>query len=528
MPEVDINDLDKLGVIRDEPAYQIPPEAFDRLENMRVVDGGLERMKGDEQVFGTPPIAPHFALTISAPAQNFWLYTSLAAAYVYDGASHTKVTRQSAGVDVPYTATNTRDWNGTIIGGIPILNNGLDIPQYWAAPTTGTKLANLTNWPTNLRAKRVVAFGAYLVAVNITDGANVYPHEVRWSTEAPGPGSLPASWDYADETLDTGAYDLPDVNSGQLVDALPLGGKLVLYKEQSTWTMRFVGGRAIFAFDTLFETVGILAPRCVAVTPDGVNHVVATQDDLVIHNGQGKPASILNKRLRRAVFNDLDTDNFRNSFCFTDSENSEVWFCYPQQGQTHPNRAVVFNQKSGAVTEADVASFRNVAQGVIEESSDEVWDTGTESWDTGSETWSTAKRRELVLLDPANTKFRQANQGLLRNGASFPATVQRTSLSVLGKKRSGEWIVDHQIMKFVDRMWPKIQGGPVRVRIGFQQYVNGPVTWSPYTVFDPSTMVLADFEPGCGRAVSVEFSTIDAVDWRIDGYKIAVDPSGEF
>lgn len=527
MPEIDINDLGKMGVIRDTPAYQLPPEAVERADNMVVKNGGLERMRGDEQVFGTPPVPPHYAMTVSAPAQNFWLYTSLDAAYVYDGVDHTKITRQVAAVDDPYTATETRHWNGTLLAGIPILNNGVDIPQFWGTPLPGTKLENLTNWPTTLRAKRVVAFGAFLVAINITDGGSAYPHEVRWSTEVSDPGSLPASWDYTDETLDAGVYDLPDVNSGQLVDSLPLGGKLILYKEQSTWSMRFIGGRAIFAFDTLFENVGILAPRCVALTPDGTAHLVATGNDVIVHSGQGKPKSILTERLKRAVFDDMDSENYLNSFCFTDMEEGTVWFCYPQAGQEHPNRAIVYHHESQAVTEADVG-FRNVAAGVIEESSEEVWDTGNETWDTDSGNWSTAQRRKLVLVDPANTMFRVANTGTLRNGESFNATVQRTSLSMIGRKRNGEWIVDHQVMKYCDRVWPKIQGGPIRVRIGFQDTVNGAVNWTPYVDFDPAVDVLADIEPGTGRAIAIEFSSTEPVDWRIDGYKLAIEQVGEF
>lgn len=526
MPMIEINDFEKIGVIRDEPAYQLPPEAFTLAENMRSEDGGLIRMPGDVQVFGTPPVAPHFALSLSAPSQTYWLYTSLTKGYVYDGVSHTNITRQSAGVDVDYTVTETRDWNGTILAGIPILNNGADVPQFWGTPSAATKLANLTNWPAALRAKRIIAFGAYLVAINILDGANAYPHLVRWSSETPGPGSLPASWDYTDPTVDAGAYDLPDVNSGRLLDAMTLGGRLVLYKGQSTWIMRRVGGRALFSFESLFETVGILTQRCVAITPDGSSHIVATGDDIIIHSGQGQPKSVVNKRLRNAIFNDLDTDHYVNSFCFTDQHHDEVWFCYPQQGQIQPNRAVVINTRTGALTESDV-SWRNVGAGVIEETSDEVWDTGVDTWDSDPETWSTSSRHNLVFVDTANTKFRKANTGLLRNGAGYPATLQRTSLSLIGKKRTGEWIVNHEIRKMFRRLWPKINGGPVRVRIGYQQVVGGSVTWGAYQAFDPATQVTVD-DVGSGRAVAIEFSTQDSVHWKVYGYQIDITTSGRF
>lgn len=526
MPGVEINDLDKIGVIRDEAAYMGPPEAFTRADNMRVIDGSLARIAGNSTVFGTPPVAPHFTMPISTTAQTFWVYFSLAKGYAYDGVTHTNITRQSAGVDVDYTTGNTRDLNATVLAGIPIFNNGVNAPQYWGPPALVQKLRDLTNWPSGLITKRIIAFGPHLVGANFVDGGTAYPHLIRWSSSVSDVGTIPATWDYADPANDSGAYPLPDVNSGVMLEMLPLAGRLFLYKEQSTWAMRRIGGRAVFAFDSVFETTGILAPRCVVNVPNGTAHVLATQDDLVIHNGQGDPKSVLDKKLRREIFRNIDVTNYVNSFSFVDAEFNEVWFCYPEAGNIHPNRAVILNTKTGAITESDV-NFRNAAVGDIEESADEVWDAGSGSWDSDDSTWGTLQRRKVVLCDPANTQFLQQNTGLLRNGASYDATLQRVGLSILGRKRTGEWIVDHEVQKFVDRLWPKVRGGPVKIRIGFQDQVDGPVRWEAHREFDPSTMMFTDFR-GTGRAVAIEFFTDEAVDWRVDGYKLSLRPVGRF
>lgn len=526
MPEIEIDNLDTIGVVRDEAAYQLNPEAWTRADNMRCLDGAMVRMAGNERVFGTPPVAPHFAMPISTIAQSFWLYASLAKIYAWDGTTHTNITRQNLGVDVDYTASQTRNWNGTILAGIPIFNNGADKPQFWAPTNLATKMQDLTNWPANTLARRLIAFGAYLVALNVTEGSNVYPHLVKWSSSVPDPGSLPASWDPADPTNDSGQYDLPDVNSGMLLEAAPLAGQLILYKEQSTWTMRRIGGAAVFSFDTLFDTTGILASRCVAHVPSGVAHLVATQDDLVVHSGQGKPESILTRKLRREIFGIIDTTNYRNSFCFVNPEFNEVWFCYPESGLVDPNRAVVFNAKTGAVTESDVA-FRNVAIGVIESGTDEVWDAGSDTWDTETGTWNTSLRRRAVLCDPANTQFLQDNKGLLRNGASFDARLQRLDLSMIGRKRDGNWIVDQSLIKFVDRLWPKLRGGPIKMRIGIRDGVDSDIDWGEYQDFNPKTLFTFD-EAMSGRLIAVEFFTDTPVDWALDGYKMNVQPVGNF
>lgn len=526
MPTVEINDLDKIGAVRDEAAYMLPPEALTRADNMRVLDGALVRMSGNEQTFGSPPVAPHYALPISTVNNTYWLYASLAKIYAYDGVTHTNLTRQTAGVDVDYSTPQTRDLNGTILAGIPIINNGVDPPQYWGPLSLGQKMQNLANWPSGLKAKKLIAFGAYLIGINFLDGSDLYSHLVRWSSSVQDPGSLPGSWDYTDPTNDSGAYDLPDVNSGVLLEAAPLQGRLFLYKEQSTWAMRRSGGLTVFSFDSVFETMGVLAPRCVAIIPQGTAHVVATQDDLIIHNGSGVPKSILDKKLKKEIFRSIDATNYLNSFCHVDPEFNEVWFCYPENGQVHPNRAVVLNVLTGAITEADVA-YRNTGVGTLVGGVDEVWDAGSDTWDTETGTWDTLARRRLVLCDPANTRFLQNNKGLLRAGLSYNSRVQRVGLALLGKKRSGEWIVDHEVVKFVDRLWPKIRGGPIQVRIGFQDTVDGPISWREFESFDPTTMMTADFA-GSGRAVAVDFYSDQAVDWKIDGYKINVKPIGRF
>ena len=279
MAEVEIDKIASFGAIADVPAYQLPPEAWTTALNMRARDNGLESLLGWAQVFGTPTVAPHFLMPISGVAQNFWIYTSLTKAYVYDGATHTDITRTVGG---DYTAAATEDWNGTLLGGIPILNDGSDVPQFWATQSVGTKLANLTNWPAALRAKVIRAFGPFLVGFSLIDSGNALPHTAQWSHPAV-PGAVPSSWDYTNTTLDAGRKDFPDVQSGILQDALPFGQTMFVYKESSTWKMRFIGGRFIFDFgeSAWLTTSGILAARCVCNTSDGTKQVVVTQDDII-------------------------------------------------------------------------------------------------------------------------------------------------------------------------------------------------------------------------------------------------------
>lgn len=530
MPEIDVNDIANIGSIRDVPSYMLPPEVWTLALNMRAVDGGMETIKGWAQVFPINPVAPHFAMPLSTPAQTFWLYVSLTKGYVWDGSTHTEITRPSG----DYSAGDTKNWNGTLLGGVPILNNDGDIPQYWPVASIAQKLGNLPNWPSTMRAKIIRAFGPYLVAFHITKGVQVFPHLVTWSHPAV-PGSVPSSWDAADPTVDAGEKDLEDVESGVIVDAGRLGELMMIYKGTSTWRQRIIGGRFIFDFKPAFEGVGILGPRCFTTVNRNKTpwHIVATQDDIIIHNGVTFD-SILDRRQRRRLQNELDTVNFANSFIVHNPIYREIWFCYPSQGQIQPDKALVINYSETAfvITEMDGITFRNAASGPIEAATSGTWNDAVGTWEDETDPWSSLQRRRVVCCGVDSSKFMILDEGVTRDGVAFLSKLSREALALTGQKKNGQAIVDFQPLKLVDRFWPKITGGPIEIRVGTQELVDGPILWRPAVPYDPSLSPFADIgDPVSGRAISTDMASSAAFGhphWRIDGYKINVNLLGNF
>lgn len=533
--DFEVNDLSRFGVVRDSADYMLPPEAFTLGENVRFAEDGVENIGGWEQTFGTPGVAPHFVIPLFDNAQAWWLYTSLTKAYVYDGSSHTNITRQTIGVDTDYTASQTRDWNGTILGGIPILNDGSDVPQYWASYSTSQKLQDLDNWDGAHRAKVIRALGPHLIAFNVTKGADVYPHMVKTSHPA-DPGSVPVSWDETDPTRDTTENDLSDVNSGPIVDALPMRGQMFIYKENATWNMRFIGGRFVWAYDTFLTTSGILAPRCVGITHDGRYHFVVTQDDIIVHDGQ-QVWSLLTvpdaegriRSNKKYLFDQIDSDNYANCFVFCNPEDSEMWFCYPGPGQTQPNRAFIWNYQRGVPgvwSEAVGITFRNAAIGPVASASGD-WSALTNTWEEAEYPWSSLTRRKVILAGTDATKFLQLGASGTRDGTLVSSTLRRETLGILGRRRNGAPIEDFKQMKMWLRLWPKIRGGPVSIRVGQQEFVDQAVSWNAAQTFDPTTQMWLDVTV-TGRALSYEISTLADVEWRFEGMKFEQKELGSF
>lgn len=526
MADFDINDLANFGVVNDIPAYMLPPEAWTLGLNIRFWNGAPETVLGWESVFGNPIEPPHFLMPIPTQATNYWIYAGATKIMLYDGTSHSDITRAVGGA---YTMADTRDWNATMLGGIPIFNDGNDVPQFRANMVAATKFADLTNWPPALRAKVIRAFGPFLLAFNLVDGGTSLPHTVQWSHPA-DPGTIPSSWDYTNAAVDAGRKDFEDTQAGILRDALPLGGTIFVYKDNSTWRGTFIGGRDIFDWKALYETSGILAPRCVAITGDGSRQFVVTQDDAIYHKG-GEPVSVLDKRQRASLFGEMDTGNYINSFLLQVPLRNEMWFCYPTTGNTQPNKAMIWNYREGGergvISFADGVTFRNGAVGSIEGISDELWSDGTDGWDEDTGSWSEFSRRRVVCVSPDSNKFFNFDKGNTRDGVAYQSTLQRTSLGLIGKKRNGDPIVDFQKRKLLQRIWPKVQGGPVNIRLATQEVVDGPVTWGSIAEFDPTVTRAADNDPVAGAAIGFEISQSGRF-WRVDGYKLQIEQLGMF
>jgi len=523
MADYEINDVATIGLVEDIPAHQLPPEAWSSMRNVRVLDTQqVEKLRGWTNVFGAASTPPQFIMNLVDPSQPWWLYASLTEAYVFNGTSHTEITRASA----DYNASLFTDWDGTILGGIPIINNGVDPPQYCADYRIGTRLDDLPNWRANTTAKAMKAFAPYLVAVNITKAGQHYPHMVKWSHGAEV-GAVPTSWDETDETKDAGENELHDTRAGMLLNAGMLRGQMYLYKEGSVWRIQQIGGRFIFRFDTFIDSNGLIGPKAFCLTPDGNKHVCLFQDDVVMHDGQ-QVKSVLEGRLKRSLFSRISQSAYKRCFLFANPGFSEVWICYPEKGFETPNRALIMNTVSGAITEAVGVDFVCADIGPVEQTNLVRWNTAIGTWDTyAGGAWGQIERRAVLVGNPTAIKIFQLDKGDRRNNKDFAVSFGRQGLSLMGQKRSREPIVDFKQEKLYTRVWIKATGVPFIVRLGVHEWPDGPISWSEAELFDPAIDHWCDFVQS-GRAVAVEFSSTGPGIWRIHGYKPEIQALGNF
>lgn len=481
MPRVVFERMGKYGIIRDMNPNELPFEAWSDGQNVRFYEDCIQRFLGHSTIW-TPVVDPWWLLPVSTDVQLLWLYAGAAKVYAVgqDGV-HGDITRTVGG---DYTPNFQFGWNGGVFNSIPVINNGVDVPQMWTPPNLGTALQALTAWPPTYRARVLRPLRNFLVALDITKAGVRYPLNVLWSHSAV-PGNVPSSWDITDVTKDAGENALAETG-GFVIDLFPLRDVGVVYKEDSTWLMQYVGGAAIFRFARLKKFGGIYTRHCVkSFELNGEKHFALTKDDMVVHDGQNGD-SVADKRIRRWFFNQIDVSNYQRTHVVHNPAKWEMWCCIPNAaGQCF--KAAVFNYKDNrwGIRELPLLNFAESGQ-INPNSQPVTWDSDPNPWDTDQSAWddrpySPVSDRVMMGVPGAGKQLFLGDDTNQFNLANFNSYVARTGLSVVGQTKEGEPIYDTVSIKLVSEVWPRIEGTAgttVLISIGTQDEPNDPVTWT--------------------------------------------------
>ena len=355
---------------------------------------------------------------------------------------------------------------------------------------------------------------------------------LAWSHPA-DPGTVPVSWNYTDPTKDTGRKEFADSN-GVLLDCLPLGKTNVIYKEDAIYAMQYIGGAYVFRFDRVnfAGTSGLLSQNC-AVTI-GERHFVVTQDDIIVHNLANKE-SILDSRRRKALFGSSSILAYKERcFAITKSDKDEIWFCYPETNYTQPNRALVWNYKTGTIGDRDLtAECPYAAVGVVQNLSGQTIDSDSGLIDSDSSIiderlFDPTLMSVLIARTGGSSRLLHADVTDQFSTSNMTSYVERTGLAFTKKDRNGNLKADFNSIKYVKRIIPRIKAsGSVNFYLGSQDQKEGAVTWSGPFVFNPAT----DYEiftDVVGKFIGIKVQSTTNVWWELDGYDLDVEVVGVY
>ena len=511
-----IKNLTEHGIIDDIPAYELPDNAFSSGQNIIFEDGRVKKAKGYQQVFGTNPVEPYWAMPFNNQTSLYWIYGGAAKIYVtpMDGV-HTNVTRQTAAVDVDYSATLDKSWNGGILGGeIAILNNGIDSPQSWDG-SPSNKCVDLTYDAGNTWDDQGVTcsvmrpFKSYLFAIDVTKSGTRFPNLVKWSDSAVA-GAVPADWDETDTTIDAGENYLPD-DVGFLVDGLPLKDTFVIYGEGAATGVQHIGGRFIFRFFQLFQD-GILTKRCVRPVKD--RHLVLSQNDLILHDGHS-PTSIISKKRQAWLFNNIDQDNFERSFIVPNYREYEMLVCFPSTGSSVADMALVWNYQDNTFSERELPNSNHIAYGIIDPGDSLVIDDQSQVIDTDTSIIDSRTYNPTVFFPLiCGTNFYQLDSTEQKDGTNMTVYVERLGLD-FGTEQT----------KFIKRIIPKMSGnGSVTFSLATQTYPGDSVTYTNYT-FTPGTDWKIDTRAS-GKLIGYRVESSSNITWELHSVEFEFELMG--
>lgn len=523
MSIVTFQGLDQIGVVKDTLPFELPPGAWTDSLNIRFVDGKVQNTFGSVPAFNSPVPTYWLLHCFSSSEEAAWVLAGLQRVHAHISGASVDITRG----DGDYEASEDGLWTGGVLGGIPILNNGFDVPQQWGPVAANQKLVNLENWPSNWRAASIRPFKAFLIAMNVMEDGVRHIHRVRTSHPAV-PGSVPISWDAIDPEVDATRFDLTDVDAGPLRDGLQLRDLFILYKERATHGMQFIGGEGKFRNFPISEISGVLAKNCITVEPDGLFHFVATGEDVVLCDGT-KIQSLLERREKKWIQANISSTTHQRSFCQTIAKDDECWFCFPMEGVSWCNMALVWNKRSNTISFREIPQLSFMGLGQLS-TEGRAWDELENTWDEADRRWDELEHKAFarVMLGarPELTELLSMDAGLTVDGHNFNSFIERTGLSVAGASQSGEPASDLNRHKLVKRVWLQGTGGAVNIQIATQAEVNGPVVWSEPRPYAFGSQRAADFHEHAllwGIRISAR-----GEQFSIGSFSVDVEPLGFF
>ena len=521
-------ELRPTSIVEDTPAAEVGPEFWTDLINFSMRPGYANRVNGFSQFFLDTLTEPINLINVQSGAVNFW---------VYMGDDGVRVVDQNGVVSditpaIYASPVDASQANSTIINGFPIQSFQQNPPTFWDLVPANI-CQPLPGWPVNTTAKSIRSFKQFLFALNLTESGVEIPDKLQWSDAALA-GAVPQIWGAA-PTNQAGDTTL-SATAGDIVDGLALRGQFMIYKEHSTYSCNFVGGTFVFAFRKLFTTSGMLANNCVAEVEG--KHVVLTDGDLIIHDGQNI-RSLVDRALRRFIFEQIDSTNFANSFLFNYRSAKEVWACFPTTGLEHANLAVVWDYAHDLLSVRDLPeNWSHAASGtVLVDAAAIDWDGQPEEWNQADGGWNRAAftgafERALgaIPLSPID-------------GASLIVYIDDTNSQRDGVTAVGGLITRESLdfgapqeVKYIRRIWPRITGSTgtiIKVRVGVQDDPTSAISWSVTQDYRINVDDFLNFDSS-GRYISVRFAEdiapgapIQSV-WGVHGFDVECVLQGQF
>lgn len=562
MATLPIRQLGGVGIVTDTNPYDLPINAFSDGNNVIFDEGRISRAPVFKQLFsaikstktwdafGSDTWSSGGSVSYEAASGENSAASRFVGSYADVSSGETVFVADNNGtvrsypegnlqVVTPSTAilvTNEEPWTSCQVAGLSVLGRKDMVPyaRNLSSDATYVEMSD-SNWPTDTTAAILRSYNDFLIALNVTKGADDFPTMVKWSDIVPyGSAVVDIDWDESSTTNSAGENVLGELKN-PIRDGLPLGTQFVIYSSDQVWIMEYTGSSLVFNFRRLFPTGGIINTNC--VTEVEGKHFVFGTDDIYVHDGSSKK-SIADGKVRRRVFKTMDINKKNRCYVLHDSVANLIHFCYVsrQNEVNFPatqfcNKAAVYNYRSDTWSFMDLPNTAGGAEAsvVLNQTSYPSVNDTYQSYNTDYVSFETSTPKVPIMLgitDITNglTESRVYATDLPTVGAvNLPASMETFKPAYV--ERAGIDLDELQATlrgyKTIKSIFPQaefeVTDGSFFWQLGATDLPGGAIVYSTNFNYSPNSQYRIDSKVA-GRYLAYKISTSNIENFRISGF----------
>ncbi len=398
---------------------------------------------------------------------------------------------------------STDIWQFALVGGLPMLTNGVDGIWKWASLGSALQKMSIP------KAKYMINSMHRLLLGSVTENGYNYPARARWSKS-----TKPEIFTIGKEGKGGRADFIKMTGDGiealeRIVGFSNYKNKVLVHTEQNIYAMDYYQSPYDYQSTIFAEGVGLVGARAVTKDKYGINYLTGQEDFYMITD----IASPIGFPIRNSVFPNLNKDAIRTAFSFYKPDTKEIFNCVPVNSGS-PNKAYIYNTelKNWSICDVDytchtynfkqdISSWDNLTFGSWDEITDSQWDKLSENGVLPYSVVGDSSGNIFKLDDSANN-----------NGEAIEAYIE-----------TGDMLFDNPVFsKNITEIFPSVKpqsaDTQLLIQVGTRESLHQQIEWSNPMAYTIGVDEKADFLSN-GKYVRLRFYTnqLDA-EWILDGY----------
>ena len=514
-----IRDMGRRGVNTELPAYELDPNEFTYVNNVRFWDGTASThpdpsvVVADSVTWTTQPDPVEFQSWVDRDSNPQFAYSTNSQLYRWDAGA-------SAWNLASGTLTSTDSWNSMVFGDTAIFNNGLNAPQM--LENGSTNFTDLTAWPALTTCKVIRKFKNFIIGLGVTDGTGFNPNKILWSDEAET-NTVPQSWDISDAATLAGDKII-SADDGEIVDGLEMGDVFIIYTKRAFYEMSFIGAPYVMAFRRISSNTLLSVDSVVAYDN---YHFCIGEREIYIHDGQNVQ-HIADQRTRKTFYGGLiDKTSVKVELSPITKEIFVIYQDSTTGASNAATKAMIWCYQYDTFTFVDMPGVSSIRYGFLPGSVTSWSDLQSAGvlWSELNSTWAELSSSDLTptifLLSDADNRIYQSDL-IFSSVTSNPSVLERKSIDldkVLTRPTN--------TVKLIKQILPQITGtGTVTFELGCHDTPDQMVNWLEAQEYDLDSDYRVDLF-ATGRYLAWRITGLTGSRFRMTGMDVDIEEIGE-